>query len=83
MTLTNVSLQVFTCTPMMMGVVTWSIPAFDVTQRPDGSWEARFTETPAEDPADPTAGILKHLELIRRVKHIDRFLRQARDRNSP
>ena len=68
---------------MLMGVVIWSIPAFDVTQRPDGSWEARFAETQAEDPADASAGTLKCLELIRRAKRIGRFLRQARDRNSP
>jgi len=82
MTLTNVSLQVLTCAPMLMAVVIWSIPAFDVTQRHDGNWEARFTETPSEDLADATAGTRKYLELICRAKRIGRALRQACDRAS-
>ncbi|MEU7739316.1 hypothetical protein [Nonomuraea sp. NPDC049158] len=62
-------------------MVTWSIPAFDVIRRPDGAWDPRLTETPAEDPADAIADTLKSLELIRRAKRIGRFLRQTRDRD--
>lgn len=67
---------------MMAGVVTWSIPAFDVIWRPDSAWDPRLTETPAEDPADTIARTLKSLELICRVKRIGRSLLEARDRTS-
>ncbi|MFD1540519.1 hypothetical protein [Nonomuraea guangzhouensis] len=62
-------------------MVTWSIPAFDVTRRPDAAWDPQLTETPAEEPAHTIAGTLKSLELIRRAKRIVRFLRQTRDRD--
>ncbi|WP_433511793.1 hypothetical protein ACQP2T_49745 [Nonomuraea sp. CA-143628] len=66
---------------MMVGVVTWSIPAFDVTRRPDSAWDPQLIENPIEDPADAIAGALKSLELIRRAKRIGRFLRQTGDRD--
>lgn len=67
---------------MMTGVVTWSIPPFDVIRHHDGAWDPRLTEPPAEAPADAIAGILKSLELICRIKRIGRSLREARDRAS-
>ncbi|WP_326824755.1 hypothetical protein [Streptosporangium sp. NBC_01756] len=60
----------------------WNIPEFDVTRCPDGTWEARFKGTPAEDPADATAGTFRYLELLCCAKRIGRSLREACDRNS-
>ncbi|AWS44095.1 hypothetical protein DKM19_24840 [Streptosporangium sp. 'caverna'] len=67
---------------MMVGMADWSIPEFDVTRCPDGTWEARFSGTPVEAPADATAGTFRYLELICCAKRIGRSLREAYDRDS-
>ncbi|SFK27778.1 hypothetical protein SAMN05216275_12169 [Streptosporangium canum] len=66
---------------MMSGMADWSIPEFDVTRCPDGTWEARFKGTSAEALADATAGTFRYLELICCAKRIGRSLREVCDRD--
>ncbi|WP_433256315.1 hypothetical protein ACQPYK_17085 [Streptosporangium sp. CA-135522] len=43
--------------------MTREIPEFDVTEHPDGTFEARRTGTPASAPADATAATFHELEM--------------------
>ncbi|WP_449060915.1 hypothetical protein [Planomonospora algeriensis] len=56
-----------------------AIPEFDVIERDDGTWEARFTGTPATATADATAETFRELELACCAKRIVRAWNRASD----